>query len=708
MRVGIYARVSTDAQEARGTIGSQLETLRTRVSAEGDELVAEFIDDGCSGARLDRPGLDDLRDAAEAGRVDAVWCLSPDRLARSYAYQILILDELARYQVPVRFTDTPPLDDPQGRLLVQIQGVIAEHERAKFVERGRRGKLYRARAGEVLSTKVPYGYRRVPRGADGPAHVVVYEPEAAVVRRVFADFLAGQSLRHLAVTLSADGIASPEGKPVWRLSTICRLLRNEAYVGRLYWNRTQTSYDPALGKNRQTLRPREEWIEIPVPAIIDEDIFEAVEAKARDNSVYSPRHTEAETFLLRRLLRCPACGVKLVCHRARHGQTTTRYYLCPHRDPWRAGGADRRCPERRVRADELDTFVFDQVRQLLARPELLAAGETALAGQTPAPDDQLLTAQLARLDRRLQSAHTERRRVADLYQAGVIDNTEMSRRAREIDNRCRRFDEERQSLITRQSELATENRLHQGIANFAEQAVFGIDTLGFEGRQQLMRLVLEDVRVRGWQVELRLRIPLDDAPPATTATSTSTTLKRTRTRSPRVSRPTKEAVSSNDRLRSIGEAPEERSQRGRRHHLVTQDPLRRTRPQHIAVVDELGAGDNGMNQREDLAPGNSVSWNVTEVDHLIGQVEGPEPVGQRGDQGQPRTGHRPVIVEGHCKTSRTMRFCVHRKDAFLFWLDVDFSESHLLSTGGIFRGWSPVRSSDHTGQFGGSRLRIHR
>src|ERR1035437_1097184 len=652
MRVGIYARVSTDAQEARGTIGSQLETLRTRVSAEGDELVAEFIDDGCSGARLDRPGLDDLRDAAEAGRVDAVWCLSPDRLARSYAYQILILDELARYQVPVRFTDTPPLDDPQGRLLVQIQGVIAEHERAKFVERGRRGKLYRARAGEVLSTKVPYGYRRVPRGADGPAHVVVYEPEAAVVRRVFADFLAGQSLRHLAVTLSADGIASPEGKPVWRLSTICRLLRYEAYVGRLYWNRTQTSYDPALGKNRQTLRPREEWIEIPVPAIIDEDIFEAVEAKARDNSVYSPRHTEAETFLLRRLLRCPACGVKLVCHRARHGQKTTRYYLCPHPDPWRAGGADRRCPERRVRADELDTFVFDQVRQLLARPELLAAGETALAGQTPAPDDQLLTAQLARLDRRLQSAHTERRRVADLYQAGVIDNTEMSRRAREIDNRCRRFDEERQSLITRQSELATENRLPQGIANFAEQAVFGIDTLGFEGRQQLMRLVLEDVRVRGWQVELRLRIPLDDAPPATTATSTSTTLKRTRTRSPRGSRPTKEAVSSNDRLRSIGERPQERAKGGWSHHSMSENLAGRTGTQDIAVVDAVGPGRHGVHQGEHLAARQCMSWPVAEVNHLIGQGVGSESFGQRGHQGEAGTGHRPVVIEGHGKERR--------------------------------------------------------
>src|ERR1700677_2582956 len=121
MRVAIYARVSTENQETRGTIGSQLATLRTRVAAAQDDLVGEFVDDGYSGARLDRPGLDALRDAAEAGSVEVVWCLSPDRLARSYAYQILILEELARYNVSVRFADAPPLDDPQGRLLVQIQ-----------------------------------------------------------------------------------------------------------------------------------------------------------------------------------------------------------------------------------------------------------------------------------------------------------------------------------------------------------------------------------------------------------------------------------------------------------------------------------------------------------------------------------------------------------------------------------------------------------
>jgi site-specific DNA recombinase len=131
MKAVIYARVSTERQAERGTIGSQLEALRAHVAAAGDELAGEYRDDGCSGARLDRPGLDTLRDAADAGLFEVVYCLSPDRLARSYAYQVLILDELARLGVSVRFTDAPALDqdDPQARLLTQVQGVIAEYER---------------------------------------------------------------------------------------------------------------------------------------------------------------------------------------------------------------------------------------------------------------------------------------------------------------------------------------------------------------------------------------------------------------------------------------------------------------------------------------------------------------------------------------------------------------------------------------------------
>ncbi len=110
MRVGICARVSTEGQEARGTIGSQLVMLRERVGAEGDELVAEFCDGPLRGP-TGRPGLDSMRDAAEAGLLEAVWCLFPDRLARAYAYQVGVLDELARHGVQVLFTDAPPIDD---------------------------------------------------------------------------------------------------------------------------------------------------------------------------------------------------------------------------------------------------------------------------------------------------------------------------------------------------------------------------------------------------------------------------------------------------------------------------------------------------------------------------------------------------------------------------------------------------------------------
>src|SRR5712671_3729373 len=217
MRVAIYARVSSESQEARGTIGSQLEVLRQRVATEGQALVAEYCDDGCSGARLDRPGLDRLRDAAEAGQLDAVWCLSPDRLARIYAYQVIVLDELARHGVAVLFADAPALDDdPQARLLTQVQGVIAEYERAKIAERYRRGKLWRARAGEIVTWKASYGYRRIARSAaTGQAHHEIYEPEAAVVRRIFTDRAAGITVREICRRLNADAIPSPTGNPTW-------------------------------------------------------------------------------------------------------------------------------------------------------------------------------------------------------------------------------------------------------------------------------------------------------------------------------------------------------------------------------------------------------------------------------------------------------------------------------------------------------------
>jgi site-specific DNA recombinase len=547
MRAAIYARVSTEAQQQRGTIGSQLQVLRQRVSDEADELVAEFCDDGHSGARLDRPGLDALRDAAEAGLIDLVWCLSPDRLARVYAYQVIVLDELARHGVVVRFTDAPPLDDdPQARLLTQVQGVIAEYERAKIAERYRRGKLFRSRAGEVIAWRTPYGYHRLPRDTAGPARLVVFEPEAVVVRRIFADYTAGgHSIREIVRRLCADAVPPPTGqRPIWGTSTISRILHNEAYIGRIYFNRTEAVPDHRPGRrSKQIPRPRDEWIPIAIPSIVDEVTFEAVTRVTRDNSKWSPRRAEPGQWMLRGLVKCGTCGVGVNCHkmRGRNG-TWHRYYHCRNHDPIKAGGPDKRCPERNIRADTLDTFVFDQIRAALLRPDVLATGEQAVTTHRPAPDDELLAAELARLDRRLHAIEVERRRLVDLYQTGLIDLPELQHRAADTDTRRRDLQQHRDALTTQRQELARDNQIRNRVTGFAHRVLTVIDQLNFDQRQQLLRLVVDEVRVTGWNVTIQLRIPLDEPPNPPPRPSSAGP-----------NDPTPTAASTEDRLRSLGD-----------------------------------------------------------------------------------------------------------------------------------------------------------
>ena len=349
MRAAIYARVSSETQASRGTIGSQLALLEAKVAEVGDDLVARFVDNGHSGTRLDRPGLDALRDGAQEGIFERVWVLTA---------------ELGRLGVEVSFTDSPPIaDDPQARLLVQVQGVIAEYERAKMAERQRRGKLYKVRSGEAIFTKVPYGYRRVPRGEEGAARYEIFEPEAVVVRRIFDDYVAGGlSVRQLIRGLRADGISSPTGRPLWPVSTLGGMLRNSSYMGKAYWYRRESvpSARPTGRPTRQVARPREQWIEVAVPAIVSADTFEAAQRIACRNIAFSARRAPGDRWLLRGLVLCGQCGTKCACNRKANSRGAyNHYYWCAYQDELKAGGPERRCRGRNIRADELDAFVFD-------------------------------------------------------------------------------------------------------------------------------------------------------------------------------------------------------------------------------------------------------------------------------------------------------------------------------------------------------------
>ena len=189
-RVALYARVSSDKQVQDQTIASQVEVLQERVQQDGLLLDPElqFIDDGYSGTTLVRPGLERLRDLAALGLLDRLYVYSPDRLARKYAYQVLLLEEFQRAGVEVTFLNQPVQDQPEEQLLLQVQGIVAEYERAQILERSRRGKLHAARHGSVaVLGGAPYGYRYVPaRVAGGQAAYEIVLEQARVIRQIFA------------------------------------------------------------------------------------------------------------------------------------------------------------------------------------------------------------------------------------------------------------------------------------------------------------------------------------------------------------------------------------------------------------------------------------------------------------------------------------------------------------------------------------------
>src|SRR6202023_1951393 len=193
----IYARVSSDQQREANTIASQTALVIEFAQAHELEVPKEWVfeDDGYSGALLERPGLERVRDLAAEGQIQVVLVYAPDRLSRKYAYQILLIEELARNGVETLFVKAPQGSSAEDQLLVQFQGMIAEYERAQILERSRRGKRHRARAGEIsVLSGAPYGYRYIRKSDDAPASYAVIDAEARVVRQVYEHYMAGWSI----------------------------------------------------------------------------------------------------------------------------------------------------------------------------------------------------------------------------------------------------------------------------------------------------------------------------------------------------------------------------------------------------------------------------------------------------------------------------------------------------------------------------------
>ncbi len=431
MRVAIYARVSTDAQERDGTsLDSQIEACESFAQAAG-WTVFHRIRDAASGFVLERPGLEQLRQLVRERQVDIVLSYAVDRLSRNQNHIGVLFDEISSTGLRLEFATETFEDTAVGRFILAARAFVAEIEREKIRERTMRGKAARAKAGRMPqgTGKGIFGYtydqatgRRTP-----------VEPQASVVRRIFDEFAHGASIIGIANKLNEDGITTFMGKQ-WHTATVFKLLQNDAYAGHTVYRRTTATYvrDPHLGRRRRrvTERDPQEWIEIEgaTEAIVSEELFQRVQERFQDPERLRMGRRNT-TYALAGHIRCAECGASMV------GQTLQQryqYYRCRRAF---SGRRNDRCESRYVRADAIEGAVKGAVASILSHPELIAV-ELDKQAVDPDPGPQAEDP-IATLD-------AERKQILRRYQASEIEDDA-------FEQELMRLRQERERTLTRRA-----------------------------------------------------------------------------------------------------------------------------------------------------------------------------------------------------------------------------------------------------------------
>jgi site-specific DNA recombinase len=524
----IYARVSSDRQKENHTISSQLAALTEYAEAHGYQVPAEwrFQDEGYSGATLLRPGLEAVRDLAATGHLQAVLVYSPDRLSRKYAYQVLLAEELSRCGVELVFLQAPSGTTPEDQLLVQFQGMIAEYERAQIAERSRRGKRHRARQGSInVLSGAPYGYRYVRKSDTSAAYYEVIEPEAAVVRRVYEMYTQqGLSINAIARLLNEEQIPTRTRTTGWERSTVWGMLRNPAYRGRACYGKTELRprqrITRALRKrgglaSRDSAnheRPRPDWIEIAVPALISEETFALAQEQREQNKRHSPRRT-IEPSLLQGMLVCERCGYALYRTSTRTSARKLYYYRCLGSDAYRhLRGAV--CDNPPVRQDHLEAVVWKELVRLLEDPsviqeELNRRVEAARKADPLKQRQASLHREQARLEKSMD-------RLLNAYQEGLVSMGQLRCRMPELRKQQQAVQTELQSLETVATDPAQYLRLVESLADFRSRLQMRADALEVTEQQKILRLLVKEILVGKETLTIRhsIRIPTGRSDPS--------------------------------------------------------------------------------------------------------------------------------------------------------------------------------------------------
>ena len=513
------------------TIESQLATLQAYVASQEYTLFPEhiFLDNGVSGSRLDRPALDRLRDQARLGEFEAVIILSPDRLARSYPHQWVLLEELKKVGCRVIFLANPFGDSPHGQMLAQMQGMIAEYERSQITERTRRGRLPKARKAEFMPWAYRiYGYRYTPKQAEMPPRVEIHPEQADVVREIFGWLLHEQlTTRHIVKRLNAQHIPTRTGQnQVWHAASVRSILTKRLYTGHSYYKKTKTGVPRKETRRKCNTRkdnyaregrPPEEWVPITAPALISAPIFAKAQEQLQRHQAQARRAYQptSQRYLLRTLVRCGHCQLHMQAtrHRSVCKSYTYLYYQCAGKDPVTTGRMPR-CPARLVRADRLYALVLTLGRALLQHPQAILQ-EYALWQQIQQGQQGQFQDQLDRVDLQRHNLERQLQRLIDAYQQEVLTLQELAPRREQITQRLKGLAQERTQIEQQRDTTIKWEHIASNIEHFRTLLGSNVDRLGFEDRQTVVQLLVEKVVVsRDGAVEVHHVLPFEEQPVA--------------------------------------------------------------------------------------------------------------------------------------------------------------------------------------------------
>lgn len=515
--VAVYGRVSTSNQEHEKTIETQLSAVNELAQEKGYSIVQKYLDEGWSGDNIERPQLDQLRMDAKKGLWDAVLIYDPDRLARRYSLQELVMDQLREAGIEVIFVTIPTPKNSEEKILYGVRGLFAEYERAKIAERFRLGKKRKVEEGHVLTTEAPYGYRYIRNDKEKKQHgyYEIVEEEARVVRMMF--IWVGEeklTMRSVVRRLQKLGIKPKRSKrDVWSTSTLSTLFRNKAYIGEAHYGSTYAVVPEhpqskekfrRIKKSSRKNRPESEWIasKIPVPAIVTKELFAKARTQIETNFALCQRNTKNE-YLLGSRIFC-SCGTKRNGEGPQHGKHL--YYRCSNRVY--SFPLPRTCYERGINARITDRLVWDGIDRLLTSPDLLL-GEIHKWKKNQKDTIQSSVGDIEAIKKEIAKLKTQQDRYNRAYGAEVLTLEQLKGYTAAIRSDIASLESQIRMMEQQEGQMRVGREpTREEIEALAERATKKLKGLSFNGKRGIVRDIVEKVIGTQLQVEVSGAIPL--------------------------------------------------------------------------------------------------------------------------------------------------------------------------------------------------------